>query len=261
MYMEERQLEIAKIINEKGHISINEIIEAYGISNESARRDLRLLESAGKCKRTHGGAIKPMPVNLMPPRDRDMKTLHRDPCYVEVAREAARLIEEHDTIYITSGSTGFFMLDFLPREFPYTIVVNSAAMADQLKLWDNIELYMVGGKMRMKGTACFVDAMATEFVRNFNFDKAFMTGAGIEAEFGMSNNTPETAEFQRTVIKHAKMNILMMPNVKVGYKAFLKVCDADRFDIMITDWDCVEDEIKKLEDLGVKVIVVPNPEG
>lgn len=48
----------------------------------------------------------------------------------------------------------------------------------------------------------------------------------------------------------------MMPNQKIGFQAFIKVCDVSKFDTLITDWDTVEDELNKFEDAGVQVIVV-----
>ena len=42
MFMEERHQEISDIIKVNGKITIAEITEKYGISDESARRDLRL---------------------------------------------------------------------------------------------------------------------------------------------------------------------------------------------------------------------------
>ena len=48
-----------------------------------------------------------------------------------------------------------------------------------------------------------------------------------------------------------------MPSQKVGTNSFVKVCDAAAFDVLITDWDCVEDELIRLEESGVAVTVVP----
>ena len=71
MYAEERQREIAQMIEDQGNISIAELVEKYGVSSESIRRDLRALEQQGLCKRTHGGAIRPTQVSILPPRDRN----------------------------------------------------------------------------------------------------------------------------------------------------------------------------------------------
>lgn len=41
------------------------------------------------------------------------------------------------------------MLKYLPRDINYTLVVNSSTLADELKYWDNVTVYVVGGKMNV----------------------------------------------------------------------------------------------------------------
>lgn len=255
MFIEERHQAILKIIQESGRISIAEIQDTFDVSVDSARRDLRLLEEQGLLKRTHGGAIPVQQVGLMPPRHRDMKNMEVFDNYAAIAKKGAEFISENDIVYLTSGSVGFIMLKYLPRDIKYTLVVNSVTLAEELKYWDNITVYITGGKMRMHGTTSLVDSLATAFVKNMHFDVCLMTGGGYDSAFGFSNGTDETAVFQRTVIENSRKRILIMPNQKIGFKAFIKVCDADKFDILITDWDSVEDELNKFEDAGVKVIV------
>lgn len=256
MFIEERHQEILNIIKTSGRISIGQIQEKFEVSAESARRDLRILEEKGLLKRTHGGAIPISQVNDLPPRHRDMKNMSINANYDSIAKKAVTFINENDIVYLTSGSLGFIMLNHLPKDFSYTLVVNSATLADELKYWDNITVYITGGKMRMHGTTSLVDSFATAFVKNMHFDLCFITGAGIEADFGFSNGTDETATFQRTVIQNSRKKILMLPNHKVGIKAFIKVCDTNSFDTLITDWDTVEDELIKIEEKGVEVVIV-----
>ena len=49
---------------------------------------------------------------------------------------------------------------------------------------------------------------------------------------------------------------MLLPGAKIGVDSFVKVCEVDAFDTIITDWDCVEDQIAAMEDKGVEVIVV-----
>ena len=108
----------------------------------------------------------------------------------------------------------------------------------------------------MHGTSSLVDSFATAFVKNLHFDLCLMTGGGYDAAFGFSNGTGETATFQRTVIESSRKSVLMMPSQKIGFRAFIKVCEADKFDMLITDWDAVEDELDRIEDAGVQIVVV-----
>ena len=58
MFIEERHQAILDLLEEKGSITTAEIQEMFGVSYDSAKRDLRILEEKGLLKRTHGGAIK-----------------------------------------------------------------------------------------------------------------------------------------------------------------------------------------------------------
>lgn len=256
MFMEERHQAILDIIKTSGRISIGDIQEKFDVSVDSARRDLRILEERGLLKRTHGGAIPIQQVGVFPPRHRDMKNMEVWDNYAAIAKKGAEFIKENDIVYLTSGSVGFIMLKYLPKDIKYTLVLNSVSLADELKFWDNVTVYIVGGKMRMHSTASLVDSFAAAFVKNMHFDICFMTGAGYDADFGFSNGTDETATFQRAVIENSRNKILLMPNQKIGFRAFIKVCDANKFDTLITDWDSVEDELNKIEETGVRVIVV-----
>ncbi|MBQ8634051.1 MAG: DeoR/GlpR transcriptional regulator [Lachnospiraceae bacterium] len=258
MLMEERQLKIAELIEKKGHTTIAELTKLFDISHESARRDLRILESKGLCKRTHGGALKPMPAGFMPPRNRNFDEMPVFENYEQIAKQAVTHIKENQIIYLTGGSFGFHMCHYLPRDIHYTLVVNSIDLANRLRHLTNADLYVVGGKMRQSTSV--VDSMATDFVSRMHFDLCFITGSGITAEFGLSNGTDETATFQRKVIENRRKKILLLPSQKIGTDAFIKVCDAEKFDLLITDWDCVEEEITKIEEKGVEVMLVePNP--
>lgn len=254
MFIEERHNEISEIINLNGKITVSEITGKYGISDESARRDLRLLEQKGVCKRTHGGAIRAGQVSVRPPKDRKFEDMPVFDNYREISRTATRLIRENDTVYLTGGSFGYIMLSFLPKDIHYTLVVNNVDVAKALRDFDNVDVYIAGGKMRQSGS--LVDSFATNFISQLHFDLCFITGAGVTADFGLSNGTDETATFQRAVIKNSRKKCLLMPSSKVGVDSFVKVCEVEEFDSIITDWDCVEEQISAIEEKGVEVIIV-----
>lgn len=253
MFIEERHREIADIIKSEGKITVSQITARYEISDESARRDLRLLEQKGICKRTHGGAILLGQVSVRPPVGRDYDNMPIFENYREISRLAAEKIRENDIIYLTGGSFGHIIVSFLPKNFHYTVVVNSVDLGKELRAFDNIDVYLVGGRMRQSGSV--VDSMATEFVSRLHFDMCFITGSGLTAQFGLSNGTDETAAFQRTVIKNSRSRCLVIPSSKIGADSFVKVCDVEEFDFVITDWDCAEDQISAMEEKGVGVTI------
>ena len=257
MFMEERQQQILAALHQNGKITVSEIAETYGISTESARRDLGILERQGLCKRTHGGAILPQQVSVRPPLDRDFATMPIYDNYREIARAAAALIRKNDCVYLTGGSFGHIMPMFWPTDVPYTVVITSVDIGKTLRSFSNIDVYLAGGKMRQSGS--LVDSLATEFVSRMHFDLAFLTGGGLTADFGLSNGTDETAAFHRAVIRNSRRKHLLLPGSKIGVDSFIKVCDAEVFDSVITDWDCTDDQVAALQDKGVDVTIVEVP--
>lgn len=255
MFIDERHQEILKIINQNGRISIGEIQEKFNISDDSARRDLRILEEKGLLKRTHGGAIKVMQVGFPMARKwsaAQMKNVFEN--YEAIAKKAVEFIKPNDAVYITAASIGYLMLKYLPTNIEFTVVTNSIDNASVLREYDNITVFVVGGRLRQSGRV--VDSFAQDFVRNMRFDVSFLTGGGFSADFGISNGTPETSAFQRIIAQNSRKNIALFPNEKIAHNAFIKDVDATKFDVLITDWDAVEDELAKIEDLGIQVIVV-----
>ena len=258
MFAEERQKAIAETIRQKGKITISEITETYGISDESARRDLRVLEAAGLCRRTHGGAIVLTQVSVRPPADRSYDAMPIYPDYDAIAKAAATYIRENDIVYLTGGSFGFLILRYLPKDIHYTLVVNNVDVAQKLRPFANIDVYLAGGKMRQSGS--LVDTMAADFVRRLHFDLCLLTGAGLTATFGLSNGTDETAAFQRIILQNSRKKLLLLPASKIGTDSFIQVCPAKAFDTLITDWECLDEHRSALTEAGVEVVVVPNPE-
>lgn len=253
MFMEERQQKISELIKEKGKISITEISQKFGISDESARRDLRFLEQKGLCKRTYGGAILLRQVNITSPANRKYNDMVIFPNYKAIADIAVKRLKENDIVYITSGSFGHIIISLLPKDIHFTAVVNSVDLAQELRFLENVDVYVAGGKMRNSGSV--VDTLAIDFVSKLHFDICFITGGGLTAEFGLTNGSDETAAFQRTVLKNSRNKCLLLPSSKIGTDSFIKVCDAEVFDVIITDWDCAEEEISLFEEKGIKTII------
>lgn len=255
MFIEERHQAILDVIKVNGRISIGEIQEKYDVSADSARRDLRILEEKGLLKRTHGGALPIRQIGFgKPPKitARDITEVKDN--YFAIAQKAVSLIKERDVIFITSASVGYFIAQNLPKNIIITVVTNSIIIAEELRKLDNIRVILAGGEMDTKGN-CF-DSFAVETIRRIRFDKCFLTSASISAEFGLSMQRTGAIDFWNAVIDSSKCSIGLYPTEKIGFESIISVCPANKLDILITDWDAPEEELKKFDKLGLEVIIV-----
>jgi DeoR family transcriptional regulator, fructose operon transcriptional repressor len=254
MFTEERHQAILKKIESEQRVLASELAEQFEVSLDTIRRDLAALEEKGLIKRTHGGAILTPKVRHKPGYDTVREIGEGLPYQNAIVRKAAEYISEGDTIFIGGASLHYLMLKHLPVNIHFTVVTNSVVIADELKSLDNMEVFLIGGKMRNSGM--IVDALATEFVKTLRLDLYFACAAGLSAEHGLSSVTYETATFGKIVAGVARKVICLAPHEKIGYEAFARVIEARDIDIIITDQEVADSQLLKLKDLGIEVMVV-----
>lgn len=252
MFAEERKELIFSRVKENGRVFAKDLAEELKVSIDTIRRDLKSMEERGILKRTHGGAI-PLSKVRRSPIDNKIRYGDGTPHQNAVAKIAINYIDNGDTVFIGGASIHYVLLKYLPKDKNYTVITNSLPIAEKLKEFNNIETYIVCGKIRFEEE--IVDALATEFIKGLRIDIAFLTGGGISAKHGLSTSTPEATLFQRTVAGVSSRKICLANFDKIGSEFFTKIIDARDLDILITDWEAPIKEIKKIEQLGVKVVL------
>ena len=255
MFMEERQKDIAKKINETGRILVSEIQELYQISADCARRDLRVLESKGLLQRTHGGAIAVTPKGIYPsPTYNPIDIKETQPDYLAVAKRAVEYIESEDVIYITTSLVGYYMAENLPENISVTVLTNSISIAEALRKKMNISVILLGGEMSHRGH-CH-DFYTIQMVKNIRIDKAFLSHTALSLDFGASIHNSIGVEFGKAIMENSSMNIGLYPSKKIGKNSIHSVCRVNEYDLLITDNNVSEDFLIQAKELGVVIETV-----
>lgn len=255
MFMEERQKDIVRRINETRRILVSEIQELYQISADCARRDLRVLESKGLLQRTHGGAIAVTPKGIYPSptyNPVDIKEVQAD--YLAVAKKAVEHIENEDIIYITTSLVGYYMAENLPDDVSMTVLTNSVTIAEVLRTKMNVSVILLGGEMSHRGH-CH-DFYTIQMVKNIRIDKAFLSHTALSLDFGASIHDSAGVEFGKAVMDSSSVNIGLYPSKKIGKNSIHSVCRISDYDLLITDENVSEDFLTQARELGVVVETV-----
>lgn len=253
MFIEERHQAILDLLNENGRISNLEIQEKFGVSYDSAKRDLRILEEKGLLKRTHGGAIPARQIgggicSNLSPKERVENVKEN---YLAIAKKAVSLIEENDVIYLTNASVGFLMAQNMECAKKCTVVTNSISIAEELRKKEGISVILTGGEMSNNG--CFYDSFTLSTVKRLRFDKCFITSACISTTFGLSIQKSRSVELTNTVISNSKFVVGLYPTEKIGFDSIISICPAAKLDCLITDSEAAEDDLIQFEEIGTEV--------
>ncbi|HYH05152.1 MAG TPA: DeoR/GlpR family DNA-binding transcription regulator [Bacillota bacterium] len=252
IFIEERhQAILAKLTVEK-RISANDLTGLFNVSIDTIRRDLSMMEEKGLLKRTHGGAIPAFKV-----RNKSQSSFaeweEKFPHFEALAQKAVSYISKGDTVYLDGSILQRVMLQYLP-EFEFSVVTNVMPVANELRERDNIDLFFAGGRVDHRGYA--LDPLALDFVKHLQIDVGFISGAGLSATHGLSCTSVEVAAFNRVIVEVSRKCICLSPREKLGNRAFIRSVDAREMDLVITDQDANDEEVEKLMQAGIEVVVV-----
>lgn len=256
MFIEERHRHILSLIREKGRVEVAELSKTFQISEDSARRDLRLMEEKGLVKRTYGGAILPNKVGEFS-RFQEREEI-RPEIKANLAKTAASLVHEGDTILLDASSTIAGMTPWLERITGLTIITNSVTIAyNVMNTLNNCKLFIIGGVVDPdRANTTSIESLKT--VQNLTTDKAFIAPCSISPELDLWSTTFDEAELKKAMINAGREVIIIADSSKFGQRSLAKVGPLQFGYQMITDQGIGADARLKLEErIENGLIIVP----
>lgn len=220
MLTEERHNLILQFLSKKGIAKINELVEITNTSESTIRRDLTLLEKINLLKRIHGGAT--LPHRRLTELSYEEKEIQNVSEKKAIAKFAASLIEDGDSIYLDAGTSTFEMIQYIDKK--NIIIVTNGLNHINFLVEQNINAYILGGKVKTS-TKAVIGSDALKNLEKFRFDKCFLGINGIHTEFGYTTPDSEEALLKESAIKHAKQTFVLADESKFGEVSFVKIAN------------------------------------
>ena len=239
MLAKERQLNIRKLMNEKGSVTTAELTKLYDVSIETIRKDLLDLESQGYLSRVHGGAIKVD--NVKPFFDFQRRTTEYSEQKARLTKRAIEFISEGDVIGIDTGSTALFLAAAIKATFTdLTVVTHSLDVFNELHGFKNFKVILCGGHL-LEDERAFCGSLTLGMMENLRVQKAFVFPTGVSAADGLTDYQYDLLPIQKQYIRSAETVYILADSSKFQKKALYKFSDMKREYIYITDDDLSEE--------------------
>jgi len=248
----ERHIYILEQLKKQQYIKVTEIAKELDVTTVTIRKDLKALEERNLLFRTHGSAT---PINPhVPDISVQIKGKIRNEEKKKIAIEAAKLIEENDSIIVSSGSTIYKFAEQIKPIGHLNVVTPSLPVAFLLNEADNISIIQLGGNLCKKSLSVRGE-YAVQAFSNFTCSKLFLGVDGIDKERGITNSNIEEALLSKKMIEASSKTIILADSSKFGKRGFGNVCALENIDIVITDDGITDSMAKMLDDVGIKLII------
>jgi DeoR/GlpR family transcriptional regulator of sugar metabolism len=262
LFVDERRHRILEIVNARGRVRVRELAELVGVTEPTVRKDITDLDGQRLLRRAHGGALAVTPAY-------EANVSARVGTNVAGKRAIARAcldeVKDGDAIFVDSGTTMIALAEALcpdpgrrgtatpgPVPVNVNVLTNAIGVAQVLAPVAGIRHSVLGGQYRAAG-GCFVGPLAIEALQKFTLNIAFIGVTGL-SETGFTVADVNEAQVKMAAMERARRVIVPMDRTKIGAADFVKICDADRVDTVITD-EPDEHLARMCHEHGVRLVV------
>ncbi|MFF9769090.1 DeoR/GlpR family DNA-binding transcription regulator [Streptomyces sp. NPDC014636] len=232
MQGDERQRRILDRARGLGAVDVQVLAEELGVSLETIRRDLRVLEAHGLLRRTRGGAY---PVETRGHQASPETRIRRlVPEKRRIAAAAAGLLGPAETVFVDGGFTPQLIAEALPEDRPLTVLTPALGAAQRLSGRENVTVMLLGGQVR-GSTRSAVGPWVSQMLSEFVVDLAYVSATGISREHGVTSPDPGVAHTKAQVMKVSRRKVLCGVHTKFGVVSFCRFADFRDFEAIVTD--------------------------
>ncbi len=245
--MTERNLKTIRLLNERGTIEVTELAKELGVSAVTVRKDLDQLEQEGLLVRQHGYAVRVSSNDIRYRMTFDYEVKRR------IAKAAARLVPDGESVMIESGSTcAMLAQELAENKRDVMIITNSAFIADYVRR-SNARVTLLGGSYD-NDAQVMTGPLTRMGAREFSVGMFFIGTDGYEVGQGFSNVDLQRAETVRAMAESARHKIVLTDSSKFNRRGIVSLVRAAEVSCVITDAipeNCRQD----LELNGVRLVL------
>lgn len=228
---EVRRDQLLALLQRHGQLTVRSASEQLGVSAVTIRSDLALLERDGRLRRVWGGATTVRP--LWPEGSFAARLRQRQAEKERIARAAAALIEDGDTIMLDASTTAYAIARQIAAGRSLTVITNGMHTALALGASPAITTIVVGGVVRGE-TGSLAGTLAEEMLERLHATKGFFSARGLTAAKGLTESSLAEGMLKAAMIRQVDAVIATLDSGKLGASALTSFCPAASIQRLIT---------------------------
>jgi DeoR/GlpR family transcriptional regulator of sugar metabolism len=245
--MTDRQSKILEILAQKQRAEVSALSKILAVSQVTIRKDLDQLEENGFIRREHGFA------QFGPIDDVGRRMAINYAVKRLIAKAAAEIVEEGETVLIESGSCCALLAEELAANKPgVTIVTNSAFITNRIRHAPFANVILLGGHYQNESQV-LVGSMTARCAEIFISDKFFIGADGFTDKFGFTGRDHQRTETVRDMARQANELIVLTDSDKFSRQGVEGLVRTELVSAVFTDEGIPESTEQFLRQQGVQI--------
>jgi DeoR/GlpR family transcriptional regulator of sugar metabolism len=245
-----RRQKILLILERDGKVMASELSQHFAVSEDTIRRDLAELDSAGLVQRVHGGAL-PRPKDTG--KDYFTRISETDEVKTQLAQLAAARVENGQIVMFDSGTTTLQIARLLPSDISITAITASPMTAITLSEFKGIKVILAGGQLN-PATMSASGHETLRLLEGIKADLLFTGVCAIHPEVGITSLHFDEVPVKQAMLDSAAHVIAVTTADKLGAVEPFVVAPCSRLHTLITERHVASGNVEDYRQLGIEVV-------
>jgi len=248
----DRRETISSLLQERGSVTVPDLMAQFGVTDTSIRHDLTVLEELGKLRRVRGGAVNrgnPWPSDFLLARARENLAQK-----MRIGRMAAGLVSPGDVVFFDSGSTVLQVAVNIPPPKEITAITHAFKIVEEVGTWEKPHLICLGG-LYLPEYQTSVGPLTLANLRDLTADIAFLGCDGLTLEYGLTTLHMLVGEVGAALAARARRVVLVADATKLGRSGFTPFAGLDAVNVLVTDDRADPTITAQIQQLGIEVLL------
>ena len=245
-----RRQKILLILERDGKVMASELSQHFAVSEDTIRRDLSELATAGLVQRVHGGAL-PRPKDTG--KDYFTRVSETDEVKTHLAQLAASRVENGQIVMFDSGTTTLQIARSLPSDIAITAITTSPMTAIILAEYTGIKVILAGGQLNL-ATMSVSGHETVRLLQGIKADVLFTGVCAIHPQVGISSLHFDEVSVKQALLDSASQVIAVTTADKLGAVEPYVVAPCSRIHTLITERHVATGDVGDYRKLGIEVL-------
>ncbi len=249
----ERRQFLLDILRKQPGLGVPGLAAALDVSEGTVRNDLNALEQQGLLKRVHGGAVLNQQDQF---QNNSFLRRHQQNAAAKlaIAREAARLVEDDNSILLDASSTVYYFAQALSTKQRLRVMTNGFEVARELAQNTTNTVILIGGIVNNESSSV-TGLLSEHIIEELHIQKAFLSCSGFSLECGMTEVLLAEAQLKRKVIESSQELFALVDSSKFGKEDLTSFARPEKIKRLFTDQNLSLEWQQRLRQAGMEFTI------
>ena len=249
----ERRQSLLDILRKQPGLRVLELAKALDVSEGTVRNDLNALEQQGVLTRVHGGAV----LNQQSQFQNDSfvrRYQHNAAAKLAIAREAAVLVNDGDSILLDASSTVYYLAKALSERRHLRVMTNGFEVARELAQNTTNTVILIGGIVNNESSSV-TGLLSEKIIEELHIQKAFLSCSGFSLERGMTEVLLAEAQIKRKAMESSRQLFALIDSSKFGKEDLTSFARPEKINCLFTDESLSSEWAQRLKHAGIEFTI------